>query len=178
MSIASRSPPPPNDDVVTLMTMHAAKGLEFDLVFVTGLEEGLFPHSMGLESKEELEEERRLFYVAITRAKKLLYLTNARSRLLFGQIRSNIESRFIKEINEEDVDRLFEETKSTKEIKINKKDNFNDSDLELKAGDHVSHNMYGDGIVISIDKSVATIAFKNGIGIKKILTTYKGLKKI
>ena len=167
-----------DDDVVTLMTMHAAKGLEFDLVFVTGLEEGLFPHSMGLESKEELEEERRLFYVAITRAKKLLYLTNARSRLLFGQIRSNIESRFIKEINEEDVDRLFEETKSTKEIKINKKDNFNDSDLELKAGDHVSHNMYGDGIVISIDKSVATIAFKNGIGIKKILTTYKGLKKI
>ena len=84
----------------------------------------------------------------------------------------------IKEINEEDVDRSFEETKSTKEIKINKKDNFNDSDLELKAGDHVSHNMYGDGIVISIDKSVATIAFKNGIGIKKILTTYKKIKKI
>ena len=164
------------DEVVTLMTMHAVKGLEFDVVFITGLEEGLFPHSNSMFDESELEEERRLFYVAITRAKKVLYLTNARSRMLFGQIKSNLPSRFIEEINQEDIEKLFEENKSTKEIKITKKDNFNDNDLELKVGDHVNHNAYGNGIVVSLEKSVATIAFK--VGIKKILTTYKGLKKI
>ena len=167
-----------NDEVVTLMTMHAVKGLEFDIVFVTGLEEGLFPHSNSMYDEKELEEERRIFYVAITRAKKVLYLTNARSRVLFGKIQTNMPSRFIDEINEEDIEKLFEENKNTKEIKINKKDNFNDTDLEIKAGDHVEHNAYKEGIVISVDRGVATIAFKNGIGIKKILTTYKGLKKI
>lgn len=164
------------DEVVTLMTMHAVKGLEFDVVFITGLEEGLFPHSNSMFDESELEEERRLFYVAITRAKKVLYLTNARSRMLFGQIKSNLPSRFIEEINQEDIEKLFEDNKSTKEIKINKKDNFNDNDLELKVGDHVNHNVHGNGIVVSVEKSVATIAFK--VGIKKILTTYKGLKKI
>ena len=73
---------------------------------------------------------------------------------------------------------MFEENKSIKEIKINKKDNFNEDDLELKVGDHVEHNSYKRGIVVSIDKGIATIAFSNGIGIKKILTTYKGLKKL
>ena len=166
-----------DDEVVTLMTMHAVKGLEFDVVFVTGLEEGLFPHSNSMHDEAELEEERRIFYVAITRAKKVLYLTNARSRMLFGNVQCNQPSRFIEEINPDDVEKLFEENKSTKEIKINKKDNFNDEDLELKVGDHVEHNAYGRGIVVSIQKSVATIAFSNSVGIKKILTTYKGLKK-
>ena len=166
-----------DDEVVTLMTMHAVKGLEFDVVFVTGLEEGLFPHSNSMHDESELEEERRIFYVAITRAKKVLYLTNARSRMLFGNVQCNQPSRFIEEINPDDVEKLFEENKSTKEIKINKKDNFNDEDLELKVGDHVEHNAYGSGIVVSIQKSVATIAFSNSVGIKKILTTYKGLKK-
>lgn len=166
-----------DDEVVTLMTMHAVKGLEFDVVFVTGLEEGLFPHNNSMHDESELEEERRIFYVAITRAKKVLYLTNARSRMLFGNVQCNQPSRFIEEINPDDIEKLFEENKSTREIKINKKDNFNDEDLELKAGDHVEHNAYGRGIVVSIQKSVATIAFSNSVGIKKILTTYKGLKK-
>ena len=166
-----------SDDVVTLMTSHAVKGLEFDIVFVTGLEEGLFPHANSIYDDSELEEERRLFYVAITRAKKVLYLTNARSRVLFGQVQCNPPSRFINEINSEDIENMFEENKTTKEIKINKKDNFNDEDLELKAGDHVIHNVYKEGIVISVDRGVATIAFPNPIGIKKILTTYKGLEK-
>ena len=167
-----------DDDVVTLMTMHAVKGLEFDVVFVTGLEEGLFPHSNSMYEESELEEERRLFYVAITRAKKVLYLTNARSRVRFGKIESNPPSRFIEEINQEDIEKMFEESKATKEIKINKKDNFNDEDLEVKTGDRVEHNAYGKGIVVNVDRGVATIAFSNSIGIKKILTTYKGLKKI
>ncbi len=167
-----------NDDVVTLMTTHAVKGLEFDIVFVTGLEEGIFPHSNSMYEESELEEERRLFYVAITRAKKVLYLTNARSRVRFGKIESNPPSRFIDEINSDDIEKMFEENKSTKEIKINKKDNFNDEELEIKAGDKVEHNSYGKGIVVTVDRGVATIAFANPIGIKKILTTYKGLKKI
>ena len=166
-----------SDDVVTLMTSHAVKGLEFDIVFVTGLEEGLYPHANSIYDDSVLEEERRLFYVAITRAKKVLYLTNARSRVLFGQVQCNPPSRFINEINSEDIENMFEENKTTKEIKINKKDNFNDEDLELKAGDHVIHNVYKEGIVISVDRGVATIAFPNPIGIKKILTTYKGLEK-
>ena len=166
------------DDVVTLMTMHAVKGLEFDIVFVTGLEEGLFPHANSMYDEAELEEERRIFYVAITRAKKVLYLTNARSRVLFGKIQSNPPSRFISEINQDDILNMFEEKKNTKEIKINKKDNFNDTNLEIQAGDRVEHNAYGFGVVIKVDRGVADIAFKSGIGIKKILTTYKGLKKI
>ena len=166
-----------DDDVVTLMTTHAVKGLEFDIVFVTGLEEGIFPHSNSMYEESELEEERRLFYVAITRAKKVLYLTNARSRVRFGKIESNPPSRFIDEINSDDIEKMFEENKTTKEIKINKKDNFNDEELEIKAGDKVEHNSYGKGIVVTVDRGVATIAFANPIGIKKILTTYKGLKK-
>ena len=166
-----------SEDVVTLMTMHAVKGLEFDVVFVTGLEEGLFPHANSIYEENELEEERRLFYVAITRAKKVLYLTNARSRVLFGRIEANPPSRFIDEINEEDIERMFEEYKPTKEIKINKKDNFNEEELEIKVGDHVEHNVYKEGIVVNVEKGVATIAFAHPIGIKKILTTYKGLKK-
>jgi DNA helicase-2/ATP-dependent DNA helicase PcrA len=162
---------------VVIMTLHKSKGLEFPVVFLAGLDSTYIPSPRALE-EGKIDEERRLFYVAITRAKKVLYLTNARSRLLFGQIKSNIPSRFIEEINEEDLEKLFEETKSTKEIKINKKDNFNEEDLEIKAGDHVEHNAYKKGIVISVDKGIATIAFSNGIGIKKILTTYKGLKKI
>lgn len=170
-----------NDDVVTLMTMHAVKGLEFDIVFVTGLEEGLFPHSNSMYDDAELEEERRIFYVAITRAKKVLYLTNARSRVLFGKIQCNPPSRFIAEINQEDILNMFEENKINREVIKNikdKKNNFNDTDLEIKAGDKVEHNAYGFGVVVKVDRGVAVIAFKSGVGIKKILTTYKGLKKI
>ena len=167
-----------DDEVVTLMTTHAVKGLEFDIVFVTGLEEGIFPHANSMYEESELEEERRLFYVAITRARKVLYLTNARSRVRFGRIESNIPSRFIDEINSDDIEKMFEENKVIKEIKINKKDNFNDDELEIKTGDKVEHNSFGKGIVINVDRGVATIAFPNPIGIRKILTTYKGLKKM
>ena len=88
-------------DKVTLMTLHAAKGLEFPVVFIVGMEEGLFPHSRSLMDKEELEEERRLAYVGITRAKYRLYLTYARRRLYFGQRGEMMPSRFIGEIPED-----------------------------------------------------------------------------
>jgi DNA helicase-2/ATP-dependent DNA helicase PcrA len=97
----------PNADTVKLMTIHAAKGLEFPVVFVGGLEEQLFPNAMSMNTREELEEERRLFYVAITRAKGKLFLTYANSRYKFGQLVQNDASRFIAEIPEDYLDRSF-----------------------------------------------------------------------
>ncbi|MFN2458256.1 MAG: ATP-dependent helicase [Chitinophagaceae bacterium] len=97
----------PKADTVKLMTIHAAKGLEFPVVFVGGLEETLFPNAMSLNTREELEEERRLFYVAITRAKVRLYLTYANTRYKFGQLIQNEPSRFIKEIPEDHLDKSY-----------------------------------------------------------------------
>ncbi|MEJ7823235.1 MAG: 3'-5' exonuclease, partial [Chitinophagaceae bacterium] len=94
-------------DVVKLMTIHAAKGLEFPVIFVGGLEETLFPNSMSINTKEELEEERRLFYVAVTRAKAKLYLTYANTRYRFGNLTQNEPSRFIEELPEKYLDRAF-----------------------------------------------------------------------
>ena len=96
-----------NQDAVKLMTIHAAKGLEFPVVFVGGLEETLFPNAMSINTREELEEERRLFYVAITRAKTNLYLSYANARYRFGQLQQNEPSRFIDEIPEADMDRSY-----------------------------------------------------------------------
>jgi DNA helicase-2/ATP-dependent DNA helicase PcrA len=96
-----------SSDVVCLMTIHAAKGLEFPVVFTVGLEESLFPSGMSINSREELEEERRLFYVAITRAKARLWLTYANSRYRFGQLVNNESSRFLEEMPEKYVDRSY-----------------------------------------------------------------------
>ena len=97
----------PNADTVKLMTIHAAKGLEFPVVFVGGLEEGLFPNAMSINTREELEEERRLFYVAITRAKTRLYLTYANTRYKFGSLMQSDASRFIDEIPLDYIDKSF-----------------------------------------------------------------------
>ena len=88
-------------DAITLMTLHAAKGLEFPIVFMVGMEEGLFPHSRSLMDRHELEEERRLCYVGMTRAKKRLFLTHAKGRLFFGQRSTNMASRFILDLPED-----------------------------------------------------------------------------
>jgi DNA helicase-2/ATP-dependent DNA helicase PcrA len=96
-----------NGDVVKLMTIHASKGLEFECVFVGGVEETLFPSSMSINTREELEEERRLFYVAVTRAKQRLWLTHANARYRFGQLVQNEPSRFIAEMPEQYVDKSY-----------------------------------------------------------------------
>jgi DNA helicase II / ATP-dependent DNA helicase PcrA len=96
-----------NADTVKLMTIHAAKGLEFPVVFVAGLEEGLFPNAMSINTRDELEEERRLFYVAITRAKGKLYLTYANTRYKFGSLTQNDPSRFIDEVPSQYIDKSF-----------------------------------------------------------------------
>jgi DNA helicase-2/ATP-dependent DNA helicase PcrA len=91
------------EDAVQLMTVHASKGLEFDAVFITGLEEGLFPHENAMNDFDGLEEERRLMYVAITRARKRLYLSHSQTRMLHGQTRYNVRSRFLEELPEDNL---------------------------------------------------------------------------
>ena len=158
---------------VTLMTMHAVKGLEFDYVFVVGMEEGLFPHLNSMNSNEELEEERRLAYVAITRAKKKLFIINARSRLLYGKVSSNVPSRFISEIGDDLLDMVKKESLFTK--KITRESNIVENDI--KSGDLIIHEKYGKGVVMNIDGSIATIAF-SGAGVKKLLKNHKSIKKV
>lgn len=166
-----------NGDKVTLMTMHAVKGLEYDYVFVIGVEEGLFPHSNSLESNDELEEERRLCYVAITRAKKKLYLINARSRILYGKVSSNVPSRFINEISDEYIETIGKkEDSNVFKPKIDKNKMMNE-DNDLHPGDMVNHDKYGFGVVVTIDGSIATISFKRD-GLKKLMKNHKSIHKM
>lgn len=165
-----------DEEKVTLMTMHAVKGLEYDYVFIVGLEEGLFPHQNCFDSADSLEEERRLMYVAITRAKKKLYIINARSRMLYGKVSSNVPSRFIYEIGEDLIDEIKKENKFIEKPKINKSEMFNE-DNELNKGDFIKHEKYGSGVVLSIDGSIATISFTHG-GIKKLMKNHKSITKI
>lgn len=164
------------DDGINLMTLHSAKGLEFNDVFLVGMEEGIFPHNRSFESESELEEERRLCYVGITRAKEHLWLMNAKKRTLFGQVSMNFPSRFIKEINSDLIDK--EERVSLKNNSFI--DNMYERDLndDLKVGDKVVHDKFGEGIVVKIDGSVATIAFGYMYGIKNLAKNHKSIKRV
>lgn len=161
-----------SSDQVTLMTVHSAKGLEFDVVFIIGLEEGIFPHANSMMSNEELEEERRLCYVAITRARKKLYLVNARNRMLFGKESANPQSRFISEIGEDYLDNL-----SKPKIEVNiKEKNMKENDISV--GDHVFHDKYKKGIVIADERGILTVAFAKPYGIIKVMKNHKSIRKV
>ena len=139
-------------EAVQLMTVHSAKGLEFNSVFVSGLEEGLFPHENSISSEYDLEEERRLMYVAVTRAKHNLYLSFAEIRKIYGQTKYSIVSRFIDEIGEELVEY------------VNKKKSYNfintsaniDLGNRISVGCTVLHKRFGEGIVIKIEGKKVT----------------------
>ncbi len=160
-------------DAVNLMTIHSAKGLEFDVVFILGMEEGIFPHIRSFESETEMEEERRLAYVGITRARKILHILNSKKRLLFGRTNVNSPSRFINEIKEE----LIESNELKQENNIYD-DMYSTEAVTLNKGDHVSHDIFGEGVVIAIDGSIAKIAFSHQYGIKQIAINHKSLKKL
>ena len=155
-----------NDNAVTLMTIHLAKGLEFGNVFIIGLEESIFPHFNSFNSEEELEEERRLCYVALTRAKNRLYLLNASSRAIYGNRVRNPESRFIKEINPKYI--KFNNKKVFDDNKINISDNIN-SNEEYKIGEHIFFDMYGEGVIVGIKDKILTVAFKHPYGVKMLI---------
>lgn len=164
------------EDVVTVMTLHSAKGLEFPVVFITGFEEGIFPHSRSLNSGEELEEERRLCYVGMTRAKERLYLTYAWRRNLNGNTLFNCVSRFISEIPKH----LKEKADIEKGEEIPSLDNRREK-IEVAVGDKIRHVDWGIGVILNkIDTEndiFITVDFEK-VGLKKLSINYAPLEKI
>jgi DNA helicase-2/ATP-dependent DNA helicase PcrA len=172
-------------DSVVLMTLHSAKGLEFPVVFMTGLEEGIFPHSRSLTEPRQLEEERRLCYVGMTRAKEELHFTYAFRRMAYGMSARSTLSRFVKEIPAE----YFAEGQAPSAVT----DGWaaaasrvrtvvtNDSDSPFREGDRVTHPKFGTGVVISAtgrgDEAQVTVMFAGGVGLKKLLLAYAKLEK-
>jgi DNA helicase II / ATP-dependent DNA helicase PcrA len=162
-----------DDNSVRLSTIHQVKGLEFKVVFIVGLEETIFPNHRSFDDLSKLEEERRLFYVAVTRAKIDLYLTNTKMRVMYGTYNYNRPSRFLKEaFLEKETRKVLEKPNEVKKIykEKNEIEDFN-------TGDIVTHDLYGKGIVVAISGDILTIAFSVEHGIKKILKTHISIKK-
>ena len=163
-----------DNDEVTLMTIHSSKGLEFDVVFLVGMEEGIFPHTMSL-MENGIEEERRLCYVGITRARERLYLTNTKRRMLYGKDTMNMPSRFIDEIDSN----CLEEAESGVKIqeKIDTKKMYNKTEnAEIKIGDIISHDTLGTGVVVNMNGDLIDVAFKTGV--KKLMKNHKSITKL
>jgi len=177
-------------DALQLMTVHAAKGLEFKAVFISGLEEGLFPHENSLYENNGLEEERRLMYVAVTRARQRLYLSHAQSRMLHGQIRYGIASRFLDEIPDALLKRL--NSKQTPKPSMTSyydnsyqstpsaSSNEQKSAMPWKIGQAVSHAKFGQGVVVSYEGNVSDMRIQINFGregLKWLAMEYAKLEK-
>ena len=166
---------------VSLMTVHSVKGLEYDYVFIIGMEEGIFPHynSIMEGTTEAIEEERRLCYVAITRAKKKLWIINTKKRMLYGQTQVNAPSRFIDEIDDKYLEREKKTTSIfSKVTKINKERMYRTNDVDYNIGDNIRHEDYGEGVVTAVDKKIITVAFPLPTGIKKFIKNHRSITKI
>lgn len=190
-----------NADNVFLMTMHAAKGLEFPVVFAVGMEENIFPSQRSTESIADIEEERRLAYVAVTRAKKKLYLTYSMERMIFGTTNYNRPSRFLKELPSENIEKREEKGISLttslpnnattavqsmslqEQLALMKKKNSaqNAQPQTFSVGDKVKHNIFGEGVVLSATKmsndTMLEVAFEK-VGTKKIMANFAKIKKM
>ena len=190
----------PDTDAVVLMTMHSAKGLEFPYVFVAGMEEGIFPGTQAMFDPAQVEEERRLAYVSITRAKKQLYLTDAAQRMLFGQTMRNQPSRFLGEIPQELCETSDETiarrqmvaeriaampkkqwiTANDKRLGVGEKAVAQQDTTVFQAGDQVTHKVFGKGLVLSVtpmgNDQLVEVAFEK-VGTKKIMAKFARLKK-
>jgi len=154
-----------DDDAIILSTIHQVKGLEFKAVFMVVMEESIFPSDFSLSDPRELEEERRVCYVGVTRAKRYLYISHSQRRMVYGQFKLNYASRFLKEMKHI----KSEESHKLHQPKIQK--------TLLSKGDKVTHTVFGDGVVVSMQEDVATIAFPAPHGIKKIIENHPALKK-
>ena len=189
-----------SEDTVTLMTMHSAKGLEFPIVFLPGMEDGLFPGWRAKERPEGLEEERRLCYVGMTRAKDRLYLTGAETRTMYGRTDYTRESQFLHEIDKKLLtgDAVFEGKKesafgsageyvgteppakpfdSLKYAKQEVKRNTAPKETSYQAGDSVMHGKFGKGLVISADEKIVSVMF-DSVGMKKLAKDIAPLTKL
>ena len=165
---------------VTLMTLHNAKGLEFPVVFIVGMEDGVFPHSRALTDPEELEEERRLCYVGLTRARRRLYLARSRTRMLYGMSSYNGPSRFLKEIPLDLISNVrYRERNRRKESIVERGDPL--SDREIAAGDRVRHDKWGEGLVRTVtgegDRAEVDVLFDK-VGRKRLLLCWAPLSKV
>ncbi len=191
---------PTAGEEVILMTMHSAKGLEFPVVFILGLEEGIFPHTRSLMEEDEMQEERRLAYVGITRAEEELYVTNAQMRTIFGRTSMNKESRFISEIPEGLIETLHEvkpkresfstKSKPTTTTTTRSRSAFvrpaakttGGEQIGWSVGDKASHQKWGIGTVVSVkgdgDAKELDIAFPSPIGIKRLLAKFAPVTKV
>ncbi len=170
-------------DAVTLITLHQAKGLEFPAVFIVGMEEGILPHRRSFDDPEEMEEERRLCYVGITRAKERLYLLRSYRRSLFGGSTANPASRFLQDISPHLISPrgLWEQSPTPMASAYSQPSSRPSSALALKVGDHVRHSKFGPGIVMNClltrDDQELTVAFEEA-GVKKLLASLAPLEKI
>lgn len=191
---------------VTLSTIHSVKGLEFDTVFIIGLEEDIFPNSNRLMNESELEEERRIAYVAMTRAKKKLFMTVAKKRLLYGRFFENEPSRFLLEAigannfnNFDEAEVVYEkkylnyrnkkygnrsyqfndleEVKASPTVEVISRVNDDDDEKEYKISDTVIHTKFGEGIILGIENGIGNIFFKKEKSTKKILLNHPSIKK-
>ena len=164
-----------DDKKVNLMTVHAVKGLEFKVVFVVGLEESLFPYQLSLENVKDIEEERRLYYVAVTRAKEKLYLLAAKRRYAFAKVSYNPLSRFVYESN---INLIKEKSSWNMPFKIEKEEFYSTKETtDYNVDDLVYHEIFGKGKIIEIHDDVLVIAFSYKYGIKKLLKNHKKLLK-
>lgn len=170
-----------DNNAVTLMTLHAAKGLEFPAVFMVGLEETIFPHSRALYDQAEMEEERRLCYVGMTRAREELQLIYASSRVLYGGVQHNPPSRFLSEIDGQfNPDSYMNAGLQTSEQTARNNNSALDEPtyvLDLNEGDGVRHKLFGEGTVMEIEGENAAIYFK-GKGVKKLNIAFAPLEKL
>lgn len=177
------------DNAVTLMTLHAAKGLEFPTVFIVGMEEGIFPHSRALLTQEELEEERRLMYVGVTRAKDRLFLLRAKHRMFYGETKHNPPSQFLHDIPAELVEKFgeFEDADAGQPyaglqkipVESGSMPKHKQRTFAFHDGDKVLHRQFGEGIVVRVQGGIATVAFKSrDVGVKKLALSVAPLVKM
>ena len=180
------------EDSMTLITLHQAKGLEFPVVFIVGLEEGLLPHSRSMESEADLEEERRLCYVGMTRAEKRLYLLRAFRRNFMGSNRAGPASRFLRDIPPELIaaGRARDAAPASRPTWTGWQPTVASTQAAaaaaarptLKVGDQVRHNTFGEGVVTATDPSVGdtevTVEFANGVGVKRLLLSFAPLERV
>ncbi|MDE5993553.1 MAG: UvrD-helicase domain-containing protein [Oscillospiraceae bacterium] len=190
-----------DDNAVSMMTMHSAKGLECPTVFIVGAEEGIFPGTRSMDTQEDMEEERRLAYVAITRAKEKLFITHAKQRMLFGFTNRNLVSRFVKEIGKDYVERIDstvrdENTGGADEVIVQSAPKYSlrselanrkaeqskkSVNADFSVGERVKHNVFGEGTVISVKKisndAMLEVAF-DSVGTKKLMANFAKITKI